>query len=333
MEYVNLGRTGVKVSRICLGCMSYGVPPAGQPLRPGSNAWSLNEEQSAPFFRQALDAGINFFDTANVYATGDSERVLGRFLKANAKREDTVIATKVNAVMRDGPNGGGLSRKEIFFELDESLRRLDTDYIDVYQIHRWDKTTPIEETLEALNDAVRAGKVRYIGASSMWAWQFSKALYTSEQHGWAKFVTMQPHYNLLYREEEREMLPLCLDQGVGVIPWSPLARGMLARPWEAEKTKRSESDGFGRNLYAKTAEADKRVVDKLGEVAEARGLARAQVALAWLLAKPAITAPIVGATKLHHLEDAVAAVSLKLTPDEVKALEEPYAAHPVLGLS
>jgi aryl-alcohol dehydrogenase-like predicted oxidoreductase len=313
--------------------MSYGVPPAGQPLRPGSNAWSLNEEQSAPLFRQALDAGINFFDTANVYATGDSERVLGRFLSANAKREDTVIATKLNGVMRDGPNGGGLSRKEIFFELDESLRRLGTDYVDLYQIHRWDKNTPVEETLEALNDAVRAGKVRYIGASSMWAWQFSKALYTSETHGWAKFVTMQPHYNLLYREEEREMLPLCLDQGVGVIPWSPLARGKLARAWEAEQTKRSESDGYAKNLYAKTAEADKRVVDRVGEVAAARGLPMAQVALAWLLTKPAITSPIVGATKPHHLQDAVAAVELKLTPDEVKALEEPYAPHAVQGLS
>jgi aryl-alcohol dehydrogenase-like predicted oxidoreductase len=332
MEYVNLGRTGVKVSRICLGCMSYGVPPAG-PLRPGSNAWSLNEEQSEPFFRQALDAGINFFDTANVYATGDSERVLGRFLKANAKREDTVIATKLNAVMRDGPNGGGLSRKEIFFELDESLKRLETDYVDLYQIHRWDKTTPIEETLEALNDMVRAGKVRYIGASSMWAWQFSKALYTSAKHGWAKFVTMQPHYNLVYREEEREMLPLCLDQGVGVIPWSPLARGKLTRPWDAETTKRSESDNFAKTLYAKTAEADKRVVDRVSEVAAARGVPMAQVALAWLLTKPAITSPIVGATKLHHLQDAVAAVELKLTPDEVKSLEEPYMAHPVLGLS
>jgi aryl-alcohol dehydrogenase-like predicted oxidoreductase len=331
MEYVNLGRTGVKVSRICLGCMSYGVPPEG-PLRPGSNAWSLNEEQSQPFFRQALDAGINFFDTANVYATGDSERVLGRFLKANAKREDTVIATKLNAVMRNWPNGHGLSRKEIFFELDESLKRLETDYVDLYQIHRWDKSTPIEETLEALNDVVRAGKVRYVGASSMWAWQFSKALYTSEKHGWAKFVTMQPHYNLLYREEEREMLPLCLDQGVGVIPWSPLARGRLARPWDTE-TKRSESDGYAKNLYAKTMEADQRVADRLGEVAESRGVPRAQAALAWLLSKPAITAPIVGATKLHHLQDAVAAVSLKLTPDEVKALEEPYVPHAVLGLS
>ena len=333
MEYVNLGRTGVKVSRICLGCMSYGVPPAGQPLRPGSNAWSLNEEQSEPFFRQALDAGINFFDTANVYANGDSERVLGKFLKANAKREDTVIATKLNGVMRDGPNGGGLSRKEIFFELDESLRRLGTDYVDLYQIHRWDKTTPIEETLEALNDVVRAGKVRYIGASSMWAWQFSKALYTSEKHGWAKFVTMQPHYNLLYREEEREMLKLCLDQGVGVIPWSPLARGKLARPWNAEPTKRSESDGYAKNLYTKTAEADKLVVERVEQVASERGVPMAQVALAWLLTKPAITAPIVGATKAQHLQDAVAAVELKLTAEEVKTLEEPYVAHPVLGLS
>jgi aryl-alcohol dehydrogenase-like predicted oxidoreductase len=332
MEYVNLGKTGVKVSRICLGCMSYGVPPAGT-LRPGSNSWSLTEEQSEPFFRQALDAGINFFDTANVYAIGESERVLGRFLKANAKREDTIIATKLNGVMRDGPNGGGLSRKEIFFELDESLRRLGTDYVDLYQIHRWDKTTPIEETLEALNDAVRAGKVRYIGASSMWAWQFSKALYTSEKHVWAKFVTMQPHYNLLYREEEREMMPLCLDQGVGVIPWSPLARGRLARPWDAGATKRAESDGFGKNLYARTTEADKRVVDRLGEVAKARGVSQATLALAWMLTKPAVTAPIVGATKLHHLQDAAAGVALKLTPDEVKSLEEPYLAHPVLGLS
>jgi aryl-alcohol dehydrogenase-like predicted oxidoreductase len=332
MDYVNLGKTGLKVSRICLGCMSYGVPPAG-PLRPGSNAWSLNEEQSQPFFRQALDAGINFFDTANVYSTGDSERVLGRFFKANAKREDLVIATKLNGVMRDGPNGGGLSRKEIFFEIDESLRRLGTDYVDLYQIHRWDKTTPIEETLEALNDVVRAGKVRYIGASSMWAWQFSEALYISEKHGWAKFVTMQPHYNLLYRDEEREMLPLCLDQGVGVIPWSPLARGKLARAWDAETTTRSETDQYSKSLYTKSAEADKRVVDRLGELAASRGVPRAQLALAWLLSKPAITSPIVGATKPNHLEDAVEAVSLKLTSEEIKLLEEPYVPHPVLGLS
>ena len=331
MDYVNLGRTGLKVSRICLGCMSYGVAPSG-PLRPGSNAWSLNEEQSQPFFHQALDAGINFFDTANVYSCGDSERILGRFLKAHAKREDVVIATKLNGVMRDGPNGGGLSRKEIFFEIDESLRRLGTDYVDLYQIHRWDRTTPIEETLQALDDLVRAGKVRYLGASTMWAWQFSKALYLADRHGWSRFVTMQPHYNLLFREEEREMLPLCLDQGIGVIPWSPLARGKLARPWDAETTKRSESDGYAKSLYAKTAEADQRVVGRLGELAEARGVPRAQVALAWLLSKPVITAPIVGATKLHHLEDAVAAVSLKLTAEEIKSLEEPYVPHPVMGL-
>jgi len=332
MEYVNLGKAGVKVSRICLGCMSYGVPPEG-PLRPGSNAWSLNEEQSQPFFKQALDAGISFFDTANVYSTGDSERVLGRFLKANAKREDTVIATKLNGVMRDGPNGGGLSRKEIFFELDESLRRLGTDYVDLYQIHRWDKTTPIEETLEALNDVVRAGKVRYIGASSMWAWQFSKALYTSEKYGWAKFVTMQPHYNLLYREEERDMLPLCLDQGVGVIPWSPLARGRLARPSDAESTKRSETDNYAKTLYTKTADSDKRVIDRVAEIAAQRGVPMAQVALAWMLTKPEITSPIVGASKPHHLEDAVAAVSLRLDPEEILDLEQPYVPHPVLGFS
>jgi aryl-alcohol dehydrogenase-like predicted oxidoreductase len=332
MDYINLGRTGLKVSRICLGCMSYGVPPAG-PLRPGSHAWSLNEEQSQPFFRQALDLGINFFDTANVYCNGDSERILGRFLKANARREDTVIATKLNGVMRDGPNGGGLSRKEIFFEIDESLRRLGTDYVDLYQIHRWDRTTSIEETLQALNDLVRAGKVRYLGASSMWAWQFSKALYLADRHGWSRFVTMQPHYNLLYREEEREMLPLCLDQGIGVLPWSPLARGKLARPWDAEATKRSETDGYAKSLYTKSADADRRVVDRLGELAAARGVPRAQLALAWLLAKPAITAPIVGATKPHHLDDAVAAVALKLSPDEIASLEGPYTPHPVLGLS
>jgi 1-deoxyxylulose-5-phosphate synthase len=331
MEYVNLGKTGVKVSRICLGCMSYGVPPAG-PMRPGSQVWSLNEEQSQPFFKQALDLGINFWDTANVYANGDSERVIGRFLKAHGKREDMVIATKLNGVMRDGPNGGGLSRKEIFFELDESLKRLQMDYVDLYQIHRWDKTTPVEETLEALNDVVRAGKVRYIGASSMWAWQFSKALHLSEKRGWAKFVTMQPHYNLIYREEEREMLPLCLDQGVGVIPWSPLARGRLARKSD-ETTKRLESDQFGKTIYSKTADADKAVVDRVAEVAEKRGVPQAQVALAWMLTKPAITSPIVGATKPNHLEEAAAAVSLKLTAEEVKSLEEPYVPHAVVGLS
>src|ERR1035438_9834312 len=283
MEYVNLGKTGVKVSRICLGCMSYGTPPAG-PLRPGSNSWSLNEEQSAPFFRQALDAGINFFDTANVYAIGDSERVLGRWLKANAKREDTVIATKLNGVMRDGPNGGGLSRKEIFFELDESLRRLGTDYVDLYQIHRWDRNTPIEETLEALNDVVRAGKVRYIGASSMYAWQFMKMLAVSKSNGWTPFVSMQPQYNLVYREEEREMLPLCLDQGVGVIPWSPLARGFLAggraNPGEGN-TERARTDDFSPRLYYR--EPDFAVVAALEQVARARGVSNMQIALAWVL--------------------------------------------------
>jgi aryl-alcohol dehydrogenase-like predicted oxidoreductase len=328
MEYVNLGRTGVKVSRICLGCMSYGTPPPG-PKRPGSNDWSLNEEESAPFFRQALDLGVNFFDTANVYANGESERVVGRWLKANARRGDIVLATKVNGVMREGPNGGGLSRKEIYFELDESLRRLQTDFIDLYWIHRWDKTTPIEETLEALNDTVRAGKVRYIGASSMWAWQLSKALYTSDRRGWARFIAMQPHYNLLYREEEREMLPLCMDQGVAVTPWSPLARGRLARSVDAEQTKRSETDQFGKGLYFKVAEADRAIVDRVQKVAADRGVPMAQVSLAWMLSKPAITSPIVGATKPHHLEDAAAAVSLKLTADEIKAVEEPYLPHPV----
>src|ERR1700735_2149485 len=236
MEYVKLGKTGLKVSRICLGCMTYGVAPAG-PLRPGSHAWALNEEQSQPLFKQALDVGINFWDTANVYSIGSSEELVGRFLKANTKREDMVIATKVNGVMREGPNGGGLSRKEIFFELDESLRRLQTDYVDLYQIHRWDYNTPIEETLEALHDVVKAGKVRYIGASSMYAWQFTKALYLADLHGWTRFVSMQNHYNLIYREEEREMLPLCADQGIGSIPWSPLARGRLTRPWAGETNR------------------------------------------------------------------------------------------------
>jgi 1-deoxyxylulose-5-phosphate synthase len=331
MEYVNLGKTGLKVSRICLGCMSYGVPPAGE-LRPGSQAWSLNEEESQPFFRQALELGINFFDTANVYATGSSEELLGRFLKANARREDVVIATKVNGVMRDGPNGGGLSRKEIFFELDESLRRLGTDYVDLYQIHRWDDNTPIEETLEALHDVVKAGKVRYIGASSMWAWQFCKALYLADLHGWTRFVTMQNHYNLLYREEEREMMRLCVAEGIGVLPWSPLARGRLTRAWQEGSTKRSESDKFAKHIYTAADEMDRKVVDRLGEVAERKGISRARLALAWLLSKPGVTAPIVGATKPGHLEDAVAALEVKLTPEEIALLEEPYAPHAVSGL-
>ncbi len=332
MEYVNLGRTGLKVSRICLGCMTYGTSPAGK-LLPGRHAWSLSEADSQPFLRQALDLGINFFDTANVYSSGDSEAVLGRFLKANTRREAVVIATKAQGVMREEPNGKGLSRKAILFELDQSLKRLETDYVDLYQTHRWDYETPIEETLEALHDVVKAGKVRYIGASSMYAWQFAQALYIADLRGWTRFVSMQNHYNLLYREEEREMMGLCRAEGIGVIPWSPLARGRLTRPWKAETTTRSESDVFGNSLYSKTEEADHAVVDRLGEIAEKRGIPRAQVALAWLLAKPGVTAPIVGATKPNHLEDAVAALSVKLTAEEMKALEEPYVPHPVLGFS
>jgi aryl-alcohol dehydrogenase-like predicted oxidoreductase len=332
MDYVNLGKTGLKVSRICLGCMTYGVAPPG-PLRPGSHPWALNEADSQPFFQQALDLGINFFDTANVYSTGSSEEFLGRFLKANAKREDTVIATKLNGVMRDGPNGKGLSRKEIFFELDQSLRRLQTDYVDLYQIHRWDYETPIEETLEALHDVIKAGKVRYIGASSMYAWQFAKALYLADLHGWTRFVSMQDHYNLLYREEEREMFGLCKAENIGVIPWSPLARGRLTRPWQSETTKRTETDQFAKTIYTRTEEADKKVVDRLAELSIKRNTPMATLALAWMLAKPVITSPIVGATKPNHLTDAVAALSVKLTPEEIAALEKPYIPHPTLGFS
>jgi 1-deoxyxylulose-5-phosphate synthase len=322
----------MKVSRICLGCMTYGSPATGE-LKPGRQAWALNEEDSRPFFKQALDAGINFFDTANVYSSGDSEIVLGNFLNANVRRESVVVATKVQGLMREEPNGKGLSRKAILFELDESLRRLKTDYVDLYQIHRWDYETPIEETLEALHDAVKAGKVRYIGASSMFAWQFAKSLYLADLKGWTRFVSMQNHYNLLYREEEREMTGLCKDQGIGMLPWSPLARGRLARPWQSEATKRLETDKFGNWMYSRTEQDDKLVVDRLAEIASARGAKMATVALAWLLQKPAVMAPIVGASKAHHLEDAVAAVDLKLTPEEIKALEEPYHPHPVMGFS
>jgi aryl-alcohol dehydrogenase-like predicted oxidoreductase len=332
MEYVNLGKTGVKVSRICLGCMSYGVPPEGT-LRPGSHKWALNEEESKPFFRQALDLGINFWDTANVYSVGSSEEFVGRFLKANAKREEIVLATKVNAVMRDDPNGKGLSRKEIIFELDQSLRRLQTDYVDLYQIHRWDYETPIEETLEALHDVVKAGKVRYIGASSMYAWQFTKALYLAELRGWTRFVSMQNHYNLIYREEEREMMKVCAAEGIGVIPWSPLARGRLARPWQSEQTKRSETDQYSKAIYSKMLDADEKVVNRLTELAQKRDISQATLALAWMLNKPVITSPIVGATKPHHLTDAAAALSVKLTPEETASLEEAYVPHPIVGFS
>ena len=332
MEYVNLGKTGLKVSRICLGCMSYGEPATGE-AKPGRHAWALKEAESQPFFRQALELGINFFDTANVYSSGVSEELLGRFLKANCRREAVVIATKVQGLMRNEPNGRGLSRKAILYELDESLRRLQTDYVDLYWIHRWDYETPIEETLEALHDVVKAGKVRYIGASSMYAWQFAKALYLAELHGWTRFVAMQNHYNLLYREEEREMIPLCNSEGIGVVPWSPLARGRLARPWQSEATKRLETDQFGKSMYSQSEAVDRKVIDRLGEVAEERGVPRAQLALAWLLSKPAVTSPIVGATKARHLPDAAAALSLRLTPEEIASLEEPYAPHPVLGFS
>ena len=332
MEFVNLGRTGLKVSRICLGCMTYGAPATGE-LIGGRHAWTLNEADSQPLLRQALEAGINFFDTANVYSSGASEEVLGRFLKRTVRRESVVVATKVHGVMRNEPNGRGLSRKAIFHELDESLRRLGMDYVDLYQTHRWDSETPIEETLEALHDVVKSGKVRYIGASSMYAWQFAKALYLADLRGWTRFVSMQNHYNLIYREEEREMIGLCRAEGIGILPWSPLARGRLARAWKAETTKRSETDRFGNSMYSRTEELDRPVVDRLGEVAEKRGLPRAQVALAWMLAKPYVTAPIVGASKPQHLADAVAALSVRLTPEEIETLEKPYVPHPVLGFS
>ena len=332
MDYINLGKSGLKVSRLGLGCMTYGAPATGEP-KGGRHAWSLNEADSQPFLRQALELGINFFDTANVYSSGASEEVLGRFLKRNTRREAVVVATKVHGVMRDEPNGRGLSRKAIFHELDESLRRLGMDYVDLYQIHRWDYDTPIEETLEALHEVVKSGKVRYIGASSMYAWQFAKALYLADLHHWTRFVSMQNHYNLLYREEEREMMAFCRSEGIGVIPWSPLARGRLTRPWKSETTKRSQTDQFGNGMYSRTEASDRKVVDRLGQVAEHRGLPYAQIALAWMLSKPFITAPIVGATQPHHLADALAALAVRLTADEISTLEELYEPHPVLGFS
>ena len=321
MDYVRLGSTGMQVSRISLGCMSYGEPGRG------NHEWTLDEEASRPFIKQALEAGINFFDTANAYSAGSSEEIVGRALADFANRDEIVLATKVRMPVRPGPNGGGLSRKAIMSEIDASLRRLGTDYVDLYQIHRWDDRTPIEETLEALHDVVKAGKARYIGASSMYAWQFSKAQYLASSHGWTRFVSMQNHYNLLQREEEREMLPLCADLGVGVIPWSPLARGRLTRDL-GETTARSETDEFGKTLYA---EDDAAIIDQVRVIAEARGVSRAQVALAWVLAKPGITAPIIGATKAHHLDDAIAAVDLKLSDDEIASLEKPYSPRAAAG--
>ena len=327
MEYTRLGNTGLKVSRLCLGCMTYGVPERG------SHAWSLGEEESRPFLKRALDLGINFFDTANAYSAGTSEEIVGRALREMGKRDELVVATKVFFSWRDRPNTGGLSRKAIMTAIDDSLTRLGMDYVDLYQTHRWDYETPIEETLEALHDVVKAGKARYIGASSMFAWQFEKALQLAEHHGWTRFVSMQPHYNLLYREEEREMLPLCAEEGIGVIPWSPLARGRLTRPWGEAGSGRAETDEFGKKLYAGTEESDRAVVERLNKVAREKNLPPAQVALAWMLHQPAVTAPIIGATKMKHLDDAAAALKLKLSPNEIAALEQPYVPHPVLGFS
>src|SRR5246127_2123542 len=324
MEYVKLGRTGLEVSRICLGCMSYGVPDRG------NHAWSIDEAESRPFIQRALEGGINFFDTANRYSLGSSEEILGRAIKDFTRRDEVVIATKVYGRMRPGPNGGGLSRKAIMREIDDSLHRLGTDYVDLYQIHRWDYDTPIEETLEALHDIAKSGKTRYIGASSMHAWQFARALGIAEKHGWTRFVSMQNLVNLLYREEEREMLPLCEAEGIGVIPWSPQARGKLSRDWDYNSIRTETDEAFGR-LFAKTEEADKKVADRVAKVAKARGISRAQVALAWLLSKPVITAPIVGATKLEHLADAIASVNVKLSDDEIASLEGPYVPHAVVG--
>ena len=326
MEYVHLGRTGLKVSRICLGCMSYGIPERG------AHAWTLPEETSRPFLRRALELGINFFDTSNSYSDGTSEEIVGRALGEFAKREEVVIATKVFHQMRPDPNGRGLSRKAIFAEIDASLTRLKTDYVDLYQIHRWDNHTPIEETLEALHDVVKAGKARYLGASSMWAWQFSKALYIAERHGWTRFVSMQNHYNLLYREEEREMLKLCVSEGIGVMPWSPLARGRLTRSWNAAPTDRIAKDVYGNSLYDKSDACDQEIVGRVEKLAAAKKLPMAQVGLAWMLSKSVVTSPIVGATKMQHLEDAVGALTVKLSDDEIKSLEEPYVPHEVAGI-
>jgi len=325
MEYVRFGSTGMKVSRICLGCMSYGGPNERWP-------WALDEEHSRPYIQHALEMGINFFDTADVYSTGMSETVVGRALRDFASRDEVIIATKVHGEMGPGPNERGLSRKHILSAIDASLKRLGTDYVDLYQIHRWDYEASIEETLEALNDVVRAGKSRYIGASSMHAWQFAKALFTSDLHGWVRFVSMQNHYNLIYREEEREMLPLCQDQKVAVIPWSPLARGLLTRKPSKERneTLRAQTDAFGKRLYT---DEDLAIAQRVNDVAEARGLPMAQVALAWMLSKPIITSPIIGATKPQHLDDAVAALSVQLTQDEILHLEEAYQPHPILGYS
>jgi 1-deoxyxylulose-5-phosphate synthase len=324
MEYVKFGKSGLGVSRLCVGCMTYGVPSRGP------HPWTLDEERSRPLIKQVLDLGINFFDTANVYSDGTSEEIVGRALKDFVRRDDVVLATKVNGRMRPGPNGAGLSRKAIFAEIDNSLRRLGTDFVDLYQIHRSDPTVPIEETMEALHDVVKAGKARYIGASNMYAWQFAKAIYTSRMHGWTEFISMQDHINLLNREEEREMLPFCLDQGIAVMPWSPLARGRLTRGWN-ESSARLETDQFGKTLYNDFPDSDRLVIEAVGKVAASRGVPRAQVALAWVLQRKGVTSPIVGVSKPEHLTDSIAALSLKLTADEIKTLEAPYVPHKVAG--
>lgn len=324
MEYVRLGSTGMKVSRICLGCMGFG--DAERWL----HKWVLNEESSRPIIKKALEMGINFFDTANVYSLGASEEILGRALRDFAKRDEVIIATKVHGKMRDTPNGG-LSRKAILVEIDNSLKRLETDYVDLYQIHRWDYETPIEETMEALNDVVRAGKARYIGASAMWAWQFQKALHVAEMHGWTRFISMQNHLNLIYREEEREMIPLCREEQIGLIPYSPLASGRLTRSWSAESTLRSETDQIQKSKYDSAAETDRPIIERVAELAEKHAVSRTHIALAWLLQKQPVAAPIIGATKIAHLEEAAGALSVRLTQEEILYLEEPYMPHRVIG--
>jgi 1-deoxyxylulose-5-phosphate synthase len=324
MEYVKLGNTGLDVSRLCLGCMSFGDPEGWV------HKWTLDEENSRPIIKKALELGINFFDTANVYSKGISEEILGRALKDYANRDEIVIATKVHGKMYDGPNGSGLSRKAILSEIDKSLKRLGTDYVDLYIIHRWDYNTPIEETMEALHDVVRAGKARYIGASAMYAWQFQKALHVAEKNGWTRFVSMQNHLNLLYREEEREMLPLCVAEKIAVTPYSPLASGRLTRDW-SETTKRYETDQIAKSKYDATADADRLVVERLAAIAEKRGVPRVQIALAWLLQKKPVMIPIIGVTKISHLENAVPSISIKLTPEEISFMEEPYVPHRIVG--
>lgn len=324
MEYIKLGNTGMDVSRICLGCMSFGE------VLPGGHQWVLNEENSRPIIKRALELGINFFDTANIYAGGTSEEITGRALKDYADRDEIVLATKVWGRMHQGPNGGGLSRKAILSEIDKSLHRLGTDYVDLYIIHRWDYSTPIEETMEALHDVVKSGKARYIGASAMYAWQFQKALHVAEQNGWTRFVSMQNHLNLIYREEEREMMPLLNDRNIASTPYSPLASGRLIRDW-TETTHRSETDQIQKAKYDPTAEADRLIIGRVASLAEKRGVPRIHIALSWLLQKESVAAPIIGATKLSQLEDAAGALEVKLTSEEVAFLEELYVPHPVVG--